>query len=142
MRRPASILNFERFFWASMIVGFVSTCLAWPRMEAALEKAGSPFGMTVAAIMILFFMGISVGFWYGIARRASNVVRWIYIVWMGFGSISTLLSLTNPRTPHDTAMAFSLGSTALTVASIICLFRSDAVAWLKGNPVTDSSIFE
>lgn len=140
MLRPRSILNFERFFWASFILGIVSTYFAWTRIEAALAKSGS--GLAAIVIVLTFLSAISVGLWYGIARRASNFVRWIYILWMGFGSGSMLLSLLDPQTPRDTAMAFSLASTALTVASIICLFRSDAVAWLKGKPVTDARIFD
>lgn len=142
MRRPQSILNFERFFWASMVVGVIGTYFAWPRIEAALEKSGSPVGLAAAVIVLAFFGTISVGLWYGIARRASNIVRWIYILWMGFGSGSTLLSLLDPQTPRDTAMAFSLASTALTVASIVCLLSGDAAAWLKGKPVTDARIFD
>lgn len=142
MRRPVSIQNFERFFWASMVVGILGTYFAWPRIEAALAKSGSPVGGAAAVIVLAFFSAISVGLWYGIARRASNIVRWIYILWMGFGSGSTLMSLLDPQTPRDTAMAFSLASTALTVASIICLFRRDAVTWLKGKPVTDARIFD
>lgn len=98
--------------------------------------------MTVVVIWILAFATISVGLWYGIARRRSNVVRWIYAIWMGLGVVSTALSLLDPQTQFDVTLTFTLISTVLTAASIVCLFRNDAAAWLKGIPATDSSIFE
>lgn len=141
--RPASIIYFERFFWASMLVGVIGTFFfSWSKMEETLIASGSPFGMTVVVIWILAFATISVGLWYGIARRRSNVVRWIYAIWMGLGVVSTALSLLDPQTQFDVTLTFTLISTVLTAASIVCLFRNDAAAWLKGIPATDSSIFE
>lgn len=141
MERPISIVIFERLFWISTVIGAVGTYFAWPKMRAALAQSGSPYGMTTVVIMMLVFGAISIGLWYGIARRRNNIVRWIYIVWMGFGSISTLASLADPSTLPDTAMAFSLVSTTLILASIIFLFRSDTVSWIKGPPPVNSGIF-
>jgi hypothetical protein len=141
MQRPSSIILFERFFWASVIVGLISTVFAWVDMQATLERSGSTFGMTSVAIVLAFFLAIPIAFWYGIARRGSNVVRWIYVVWMGFSVIMTLASLFDPQDLNGVALAFSLISTALTVASIACLFRADAVAWLSGKPPVDPGVF-
>ncbi|APZ98335.1 hypothetical protein BWQ93_07430 [Sphingopyxis sp. QXT-31] len=141
MHRPPSIIWFERLFWASMIVGLISTAFAWADMQSTLEKSGSPFGMTSVAVTLAVFLAIPVAFWYAIARRGSNVVRWIYVIWMGFGVIMTLLSLFDPQNVNGIALGISLISTALSAASIACLFRGDAVAWLTGKAPVDPGIF-
>lgn len=142
MPKPASIVNFERFFWASMIVGFIGTYFAWPNMQTTLEQSGSPYSMTWVVIGIAIISTITIGLWYGIAKRRNNIMRWIYVGLMGFSSLSTLLSLTDPQILINTAMIISLASTALIVASIACLFRRDAVMWLKGKSMSNPEIFQ
>ena len=141
MSRPASIVNFERFFWGSMIVGLISTAFSWAEMQATLERSGSAYSMTSVAVALAVFLAIPVAFWYAIARRGNNIVRWIYVIWMGFGVVMTLLSLFDPQNLNGIALGFSLISTALTAASIACLFLADAVAWLTGKAPVDPGIF-
>lgn len=141
MGRPLSIVNFERFFWASVLVGLISTAFAWTDMQATLERSGSAYSMTSVAIALCIFLMIPIAFWYAIARRGSNIVRWIYVIWMGFNIVMTLVSLFDPQNVNGIALGFSLISTALTAASIACLFRTDAVAWLTGKRPVDPGIF-
>lgn len=129
-----------------MLVGVASTYFAWGEMTAALEREtsrlASSIGMTVIVVMLIFFALISIAFWYAIARRASKIAKWIYVVWMGLGSISTLMSLNDPTGFKGAALIASLVSTALTIASIICLFRPDAVAWLARKGRSEARIFD
>lgn len=145
MRRPPSIIAFERLFWASIFVGVVSTFFAWDSMMTTLQRDSAlelRTGATAIIVMLFIMSAISVAFWYGIARRASNVVKWIYVVWMGLGSISTITSLGDAKGLQGVALVMSLISTALTIGSIACLFRSDAVAWLTGKASVDPGIFD
>jgi len=142
MKRPSSIINFERFFWASMAFSIATVIFAWPDIQAESVKSGSTIAITAVVLQVLIFGGISVGFWYGIARRASNVVRWIYVIWMGFSSASTLYGLAEGQGIQDSAVAISLVSTALTIASMVFLFRSDAVSWLTRKSSVDTEIFK
>ena len=57
MSRPASIVNFERFFWGSMIVGLISTAFSWAEMQATLERSGSAYSMTSVAVALAVFLG-------------------------------------------------------------------------------------
>ena len=129
-----------------MLIGVASTYFAWGEMTAAIErespKLASSTSMVAIAIMLIFFASISIAFWYAIARRANRIAKWIYVVWMGFGSISTLMSLNDPAGFKGAALVTSLVSTALTIASMICLFRSDAVAWFARKGRSEASVFD
>jgi hypothetical protein len=129
-----------------MLIGIASTYFAWGEMAAAIERASpqstTSTSMVAVVIMLSFFASISIAFWYAIARRASKIAKWIYVIWMGLGSISTLTSLSDPTGFKGAALVASLVSTALTIASIVCLFRPDAVAWFARKGRSDASVFD
>jgi len=138
--RPASIINFERSFWASMLIGVGSLTLHWPTVIDSLKSDPTAAPMVDSAAI---FVGIALGFgfaisillWYFVARKASNIARWIYVAVMGFGAVSTLTSLNDPTSPTGLALAISLVSTTFTALSIFFLFRPDARVWFGNNSV-------
>lgn len=144
MHRPRSIIWFERFFWGSILIGFLSAGFAWNDIAREIESdaVSSTTGIVFLAIIFAITIGISIAFWYFIARRGSNIAKWIYTVWMGLGSLWTLVTLVDPAAVRGAALAASLISTLLTLASIACLFRPDAAAWLTGKAPVDPGIFE
>lgn len=144
MHRPPSIIWFERFFWGSILIGFLSAGFAWNDIAREIESdaVSSTTGIVFLAFIFAITIGISIAFWYFIARRGSNIAKWIYTVWMGLGSLWTLVTLFDPTAVRGGALAASLISTLLTLASIACLFRADAVAWLTGKAPVDPGIFE
>ncbi|MBB6424319.1 hypothetical protein [Sphingopyxis sp. JAI128] len=145
MQRPPSIIWFERFFWGSILIGFLSAGFAWKDMAREIERDAAMMSATTGLVFLGFVLaitvGISIAFWYFIARRGSNVAKWIYVVWTGLGSLWTLVSLFDPAAVRGAALVASLISTLLTLASIACLFRADAVAWLTGKAPVDPGIF-
>lgn len=146
MARPASIMNFERSFWASMLLGAGSLALHWPKIIGSLKSDPAIASMVESAAI---FVGIALGFsfavsillWYFVARKASNIAKWIYVAVMGFGAVSTLASLNDPTSPTGLALAISLVSTALTALSILFLFRPDARVWF-GKVSVDPRTFD
>lgn len=146
MTRPASIINFERCLWASMLLGVGSLALHWSVMIDGLKSDPTVAPMVESAVI---FVGVALGIgfalsillWYFVARKASNIAKWIYAVVMGFGAVSTLTSLNDPTSPTGLALAISLVSTALTAFSILFLFRPDARAWF-GKDAVDPRTFE
>ncbi len=145
MQRPISIIWFDRLFWASILTSFLTTAFAWNDMMAELEReaagirSATAVGITVAILAItLVILG---ALWFGITRRASNVAKWIYVVLTGLGTLSTIASLFDPNSLSGMWLLGTLLSTALSVASVICLFRADAVAWLTGKGPVDPGIF-
>ncbi len=146
MYRPDSIVYFERFFGASILVSVLATIITWNEitMEFERESAGIQSATALGFIIATFVVTLLIlsALWYGIARRASNVAKWIYVVLTGLGTLLTIASLFEPTEFGGLSLAGSLLSTALSVASIVCLFRADAIAWLTGKGPTDPSVFE
>ena len=146
MGRPASIINFERSFWASILTGIVGTLIHWQTMTELMKKdpiMSESADMAVTVLGFAIFISFALGglLWYLISRRASRVAKWIYVVLMAFGIISTLTSINDPMSPKGFGLALSLVSTALTVLSIYFLFRPDANEWFKGNRGIDPETF-
>lgn len=137
MERPKSIVAFEWSLWTSFSIGLAGGIIAWHdileiyRSEPSMAALGLGSGFMIAMWLVSFaFMLL---FWFMIARRRSNVTKWIYVVLMGAGILMTLLSLNGPTAPKGVLLIANLGSSGLTAFSIFCLFRADAVDWLKGT---------
>lgn len=139
MQRPPSIILFERLFWASLVASFLTTALAWNDIMSQVEREASgnqsATAMGFAAVILAITLLILTALWYGIARRGSNVTKWIYEVLTALGTLSTILAFFEPDGLGGIWLAGTLLSTVLSVASVAVLFRADAIAWLKTKPV-------
>lgn len=140
MGRPISIINFERSFWASILFGIGGMVLHWTTVVDGLKEdpvlSGSVDVAVIAVGLALAFgFALSLLLWYLISRRANNVAKWIYVVVMGFGIVSTLTSINDPLSPGGFALAISLVSTALTAVSVFFLFRPDSRTWFAKETV-------
>lgn len=145
MHRPPSIILFERLFWSSILVSVVTTIVTWSNMaaefdrEAGAGRSAGSFG--VVFVILVISLAIVLALWYAIARRGSNVAKWIYVVLTAIGTLQALAALFGPAETGALSLAGSLLSTALSVASAAMLFRADAVAWLSGKPPVDPGVF-
>lgn len=145
MERPKSIIAFERAFWASFAVSLIRSLLTWKDVLKAYQRDPSLAAMNFGSSFLIAILGISFGiqllFWYFIARKASNVARWIYAVLMALGIVSSLATINDPALPGSISLIFSLGSSALTALAIFFLFRPDASAWLTEKRNVDPDTF-
>jgi len=145
LHRPPSIILFERLLWASFAISVVTTYLAWNDMMAEIEReavgmrSSTAIGLTVVILAIT--LAILLALWYAIARRGSNVAKWIYVVLTAIGTLQTIASLFQPNSLSGLWLGTTLLATALSVASAAVLFRADAVAWLTGKAPVDPGIF-
>jgi hypothetical protein len=141
--RPQSVLMFERLFLASLagsLLGFVLTydeIMGALANDPALREIGLGSG---------FILGVTAGgyalyllLWYLIAYRASNVAKWILVVFTVIGVLAMVPSLAGP---WGAMQLLSLAVCALEVAAVVYLFRADAVAWLKGEAPPDPAAFD
>ncbi|WP_420605887.1 hypothetical protein [Novosphingopyxis sp.] len=142
--RPASIKKFEIAYLANLIVGAVGTIFNWDvtleQFQAGAGAALSP--MILIAILVVAY-AISLLLWYFVARRASNIAKWIVVVFTLFGLIGL---------PAFFVGAFSLVkgigllSLLLSVTAVIFLFMPDARLWFAGygndDPETLNETFE
>ena len=134
--RPRSIELFEKVYLGAIAIGLVNTFLSWsqvnamlddPRMQAAGMGSGTLlFGLVVGILIPLLL-------WYFIARRASNVAKWIYIVLTALGLFAFLSSLANPLVSKGLVTILGAAAVGLQVYGAWLLFRPDAVAWLESK---------
>lgn len=143
--RPTSIINFERFYLGALALGVVNSAMSWSQAQEMLTAdpniaaagLGSGFLITTMAIGII----IPLLLWYFIARRGSNIAKWILVVLFGIGLLGLLASFANPLTPGGLTMVLSLATTALQAYAVYLLFQADAVAWLTGAGPVDPDAF-
>ena len=145
MERPKSIVAFERAFWGSVAVGLLGGIFGWNDILETYQRepsmAAMGFGSGFLIVVWCISLSFQLLFWYLIARKGSNVTRWIYVVLMGFGIISAVAAIGNPSMPGGISQITSLASTALTVVAIFFLFRPDAKDWFANKRHVDPTTF-
>lgn len=145
MHRPPSIILFERLLWTSFAISVVTTYLAWNDMMAEIERGAAGMRSSTAIGITVFIFAVTLAIlaalWYAIARRGSNVAKWIYVVLVALGTLQTIASLFEPNSLSTMWLGATLLATALSVGSAAVLFRSDAVAWLAGKGPVDPGVF-
>lgn len=145
MHRPPSIILFERLLWTSFAISVVTTYLAWNDMMAEIERGAAGMRSSTAIGITVFIFAVTLAIlaalWYAIARRGSNVAKWIYVVLVALGTLQTIASLFEPNSLSTMWLGATLLATALSVGSAAVLFRADAVAWLAGKPPVDPGVF-
>ena len=134
--RPQSIELFEKVYLGSIALGLVNTALSWGALTASLKNVGDGTvavgpGLMVGSIVIGLIIALLL--WFFIARRASNVAKWIYVVITAIGLFGVLSSLANPAAPKGLTMIGGIVVTALQVFAGWLLFKPDAAAWLESK---------
>ena len=140
--RPPSIQLFEKVFFAGLIIGLINLAVSWNQVNAMvadprLQEAGVAngvllFGAVMGTVIPLLL-------WYFIARRASNVAKWIFVVLTAVGVFGFVSSIANPAMPKDAMLIGSVLSTALNVFAAWLLFKPDAKAWLESRGTEGTS---
>ena len=137
MNRPHSIELFEKSYLASIAVSTIALALGWStissRLEGDLGGASASAGSTIIIGSIVVGYVVSLLLWFLIARRASNVAKWILVVLTAIGLFGTLTTLFVPSEPKDLNFALNALATAIGVYAAWLLFRPDAVAWLESR---------
>ena len=134
--RPKSIITFERIYWLTLILAGVTVALNWNgMMQVGQSRPGVPPSlMTGIVIGSLIFIGlIALLLVYFIARRASNVAKWIFIAATAYSVWAFVRGLMLPEMPKDTQFAINAINLVLTIYCAWLLFRPDAVAWLESK---------
>lgn len=131
MQRPASIIRFEQFYGIAIILGLAGTALSWgsDKAVAAREQLGTSASIAVIAVSI----AVQLLLWFFIARKASPIAKWIFIVLLVLGVVGILVSVFAVVAGLASAFEFaiSVAATGLDVAAALMLFRPDAEAWFN-----------
>lgn len=139
--RPKSIIMFERLFLASLVLGALNFALSYEEATALLENdagarklgLGSGFLVGITAVSTVVYLLL----WFLVARMASNIAKWILVVFVGLGVLSAL-----PATmgTWNVTLVLSLVVYALEVLALVYLFRPEAKAWLRSEAQADEAI--
>jgi len=134
--RPSSIIRFDRLYLASIVFGLIATILEWPAMTARLEgdpqlAALAPMPLIVAVGAQVIGIALSLLLWFFVTRRASNVARWIVVVFTVLSVGALLYGISNGAIDNGVAGFTQMLATALGVVATVNLFRADAVAWFR-----------
>ena len=134
--RPQSIELFEKVYLGAIAIGLINAVLSWSQVDAMLadprmQAAGLGTGTLVFGLIVGILLPLLL--WYFIARRASNVAKWIYVVLTALGLFGFLSSLANPMVPKGLITLLGAAAVGLQVYGAWLLFRPDAVAWLDSK---------
>ena len=90
-------------------------------------------GTGTLAVGVVIGILVPLLLWYFIARRASNVAKWIFVVLTAVGLLGFLSALANPMVPKGLVTLLGAAGTGLQVYGAWLLFRPDAAAWLDAK---------
>ena len=134
--RPQSIVTFERIYWLTLILAGIAVALNWNgMMRVAQSQPGVPPSlMTGIVIGSLIFIGLlALLLWFFIARRASNVAKWIFVAATAYAIWTFVKGLLLPEMPKDALFAINAINQLLSIYCCWLLFRPDAAAWLDSK---------
>jgi hypothetical protein len=86
----------------------------------------------IAAVLLALLSGLV--FWCFIARRASNVAKWLLVVFSGLSLFQLPEAIAYSRMlGWIYGTTFAASGVAL-LAALVMLFRADAIEWLTARP--------
>ncbi len=138
--RPQSIRMFDYLFLGSLALSVLNFLLSVGDAEAqfAADPAAAQFGPGLLIGAFAVSMAISLLLWFLISRKASNIAKWILIV---FTVIGLLMLPASIGALPPVALVLTLAITALQLAALFYLFKPDAKAYLAGE-TNDPETFE
>lgn len=141
--RPRSIILFERVYGLNIAMAVAS--LAWAYARAGQWAPSTPAdaamggraaaAFTIAGVAVLV-IAIKLLIWFFIARRASNVARWIFVIFFVLAILSLIRTIGlygRGMLPSPFLVGFGVLDTLLRIACLWLLFRPDASAWFRGR---------
>lgn len=136
--RPASIVLFERLILAALAIDLVNNLAVALRPPAAgaaasvASSAGPAAGIALALASPL--LGLIL--WYFVARRGSNIARWLTTILVALGTAGFVgLAFRGIPTEARTMVAVGAFAELLKVAAVVCLFTGPASAWFARHRV-------
>ena len=143
--RPKSLLFFDLLFFAALAAGIVNSLLALADVKTQINttRVISIFGGAENLIYgsVAFSVVISLLLWFFISRRASNIAKWIQVVFNAFGLLSLASIAIDPTALNTADVAIIIITNALQVAATTMLFRADSRAWFAGRRPVDPDVF-
>ena len=143
MKRPASILSFERLFLLALLLWAVRQALTFGTQVRQFEAqpAGQGRGWILALLLVVTAL-VNLDAWYLAARRANRAGKWLAAGAAAISGVLLLFEVFALLQPGGAALPFkllALVASALTVAAAVPLFRYDAKAWFGEDLFEDET---
>ena len=131
MTRPYSIVQFERFYLAALVIGLVNSALNWGVVQAqfASNPAAQPFGPGVFVALVGLGILIPLLLWYFVAHRASVVAKWILVLLFVLGAAALGRSIVAGNFPGGLRGILGAATLVLQAVAVWVLFRPDTKPW-------------
>jgi formate-dependent nitrite reductase membrane component NrfD len=146
--RPASMLQFDRFYLGQLGLALVNSVLSYDESLAMLKAdpatAQVSFGSGFIVSVTIFSLGIPLLLWFLISRRASNVAKWALVGITGIGLLMMIQTLPLLMQRSTASLIIVAILTVAQLVAISFLFRGDSKAWFasKGKSIeTNSDVF-
>ncbi|WP_033922325.1 hypothetical protein [Sphingomonas sp. 37zxx] len=142
--RPTSIVRFEQVYLAEVLLGVINWLLLWDTLNAAYasDPNGAMLGPGFLIGSLVFSLTISLLLWFFTARQGSNIARWILVIFLIVGLMSTAYSFAVGAEAPGISGFLSVVATALQIAALYFLFRPDARAWFADGEEISADTFE
>ena len=134
--RPNSVVRFEQLYWLWLIVSIVSVIVSWtavmhnPQMVQVLRQMPwFPYAILGVMVALLVWLGVA------IARRASNVGRWIFTILAGLSVLQIVKNVGTGFPTNNVSVWLGVAAAGVAVIAAVFLFRPDAAAWFGVQPV-------
>lgn len=129
--RPASIVQFERIFLASLAVRLLGDGIAIGASLKAAKAAAltTQFGLSAVLGVLVLVYAAMLALWYFAARRQSVIAKWLISIWFVVAACTTALSLFRGGFGFDLGSVLGLLTFLLLGWSVSYLFKPDADAW-------------
>lgn len=127
--RPDSIISFERFFLAALVVQTINSALS---LEAAVKIDPGVAEVGIEALIAGMAIGpvISLFLWFFVAHRRSNIARWLVIGLTALSLLGLISSFPVVMAAGTLILTLTLLTSGLEIYALWCLFQADAVEWL------------
>lgn len=138
MQQPKSIERFEQLFFLGLVIGLAMQILNWNKSVEAMQvspvtaQLGIPFLLGTMAVGL----AISLSLWFFIARRGSEVAKWIYVVLTALALLGIVATALLPRAQGMPApdLITQIGRVAVTLINLVSiwfLFQPDTRPWFN-----------
>jgi hypothetical protein len=137
--RPESIQWFERVYIVRIVVGIALSLYSFYWMSHAFGAYPMPaYGLKYIAIgSVVMVTLINLLLLYFIARRASVVAKWIFVVATLIGLVSVVHTVIAPNFLPALLKMGPLFGVGLDFTMIMLLFQPDSRDWFEGGGVVE-----
>ena len=130
--RPNSIIQFERFYLAAIGVDVVNTILSWTDWQERALLHPQMLGEMTLPVTTAIGFAVSLLLWFLIARRRSNVAKWLLTLFVLLALVWTVYAIPMGRYALGLSGLLGVFSTVLQAYAVWLMFRADARRWFTG----------